>query len=178
MTGKKDFRPSWDDYFMAIAKIVATRSNCDRLQSGAVLVKNNRIISTGYNGAAPGLETCDEVGHLMEEGHCVRTIHGEHNAILQAAVISGANTKGAIMYTKYNPCIHCSKYVVAAGIQKVVYGKVYRNSKAVEFLQEAGVEVEQYTRSEEWSEQVRDLFSHEIVEMKPKEGDVKMEVEV
>ena len=86
------FRPSWDDYFMAIARIVATRSTCSRLHAGAVLAKNRRILSTGYNGAPPGLPRCDgEAGHLMEEGHCIRTVHAEENTILQAAAIGKAS---------------------------------------------------------------------------------------
>lgn len=171
---KKYVRPSWDDYFMAVAKIVGTRSSCDRLRAGAVLVKDKRIISTGYNGAPSGLDSCDEVGHLMEEGHCVRTIHGEHNAILQAAIISGASTQGTTMYSKYNPCIHCCKYIVAAGVERVVFGKVYRNSKAVDYLKEAGIKVEQYQENEKWDEKLQELFSKDIEEVKAKEGDVKM----
>ena len=172
---KQHVRPSWDDYFMAIAKIVGTRSTCDRLRAGAVLVKDKRIISTGYNGSPPGLPHCDEVGHLMEEGHCVRTIHGEHNAILQAATVAGTNTQGSIMYTKYSPCLHCSKYIVAAGIKKVVMGKVYRNSNVVEYLKEAGLEVEIYVENKEWQEQLKEIFKNEIEIMKPEEGDVKVE---
>lgn len=159
---------------MAIARIVATRSTCDRLESGAVLVKNNRIISTGYVGSAPGQPHCDDVGHLMEEGHCVRTIHGEHNAILQAATMPGASTEGSTMYTKYTPCIHCSKYVLAAGIVRVVVGKVYRNSKAMEYLQKAGVQVDVYQRNHDWDGRLVDVFSHDIEERRPKEGDVEI----
>src|SRR3989338_3752885 len=125
---RKHYRPSWDDYFMAIAKIIAARGTCDRLYSGSVLVKDRRIISTGYNGSPPGLPHCDDVGHLMEEGHCVRTIHDAHNAILQAAPLPGASTEGSTLYALYTPCIHCSKYIVAAGIKRVVYGKVYRHT--------------------------------------------------
>ena len=175
---KKHIRPNWEDYFMAIAKIVGTRSDCDRLRSGAVLVKDNRIISTGYNGAPPGLDDCDHVGHLMEEGHCVRTIHGEHNTILQAAIIPGATTQGATMYTKYAPCIHCCKYIAAAGIKQVDYSKIYRNSKALDYLKKAGIETQLYKENEEWNTFLQDMFSKEIEIMKPKEGDVKMDGEI
>jgi dCMP deaminase len=177
MSEEKYIKPSWDDYFMAIAKIIGTRSSCDRLRSGAILVKDNRIISTGYNGAPPKLEDCDEVGHLMEEGHCVRTIHGEHNTILQAAIIPGATTTGTTMYTKYAPCIHCCKYVVAAGIKKIVYSKIYRNSKAIEYLTKANIEMELYKENEDWNQTLRELFSKDVEVMKPKEGDVTMKVE-
>ena len=173
----KNMRPSWDDYFMAVAKIVGTRSTCDRLHAGAVLVKNNRIISTGYNGSPPGLEHCDDVGHLMEEGHCVRTIHGEHNALLQAATIPGASTDGSTMYTKYNPCIHCAKYVVAAGVTRVVLGKIYRGEKAVEYLKQAGLQVDLYQHNEEWEKMVRELFATEIDEVQAKEGNVNLKTE-
>ena len=156
------YRPCWDDYFMAITKIVATRSTCDRLAAGAVLVKDNRIISTGYNGAPPGLPHCDEAGHLFEDGHCVRTIHGEHNALLQAAVFGASSTKGATMYTKYSPCIHCAKYVVACGIKRVVMAKVYRNQQAVDYLRSAGVEVDIYEENEDWNKSLQELYGHDV----------------
>lgn len=159
---------------MAIARIVATRGTCDRLYSGAILVKDKRIISSGYNGSPPGLPHCFEVGHLMEEGHCVRTIHGEHNAILQAATIPGASTEGSTMYTKYAPCIHCAKYVVAAGIKRVVVGKVYRNAKAIDYLKSAGLQVDVYAQNPEWNNALVDMFSTDIEDRFAKEGNVEM----
>lgn len=175
MEHQQCYRPSWDDYFMALIRIIATRSTCDRLRAGAILVKKNRIISTGYNGSPPGLPHCDgEAGHLMEEGHCIRTIHSEHNTILQAATISGANTEGATMYTKYNPCMHCVKYVIAAGIKRVVIGKLYRGEKAVEYLKQAGVQVDIYKENLEWNQMLQELFSGEIETMVAKEGDVRV----
>jgi dCMP deaminase len=172
---RKHYRPSWDDYFMAIAKLIAARGTCDRLYAGAVLVKDNRIISTGYNGSPPGLPHCDDTGHLLEEGHCVRTIHGEHNAILQAAVQGSTSTVGSTMYTKYNPCIHCTKYVIAAGIKRVVMGKVYRNSIAVDMLKEAGVTVDSYKENPEWNDEIMKIFSEDIPE-RTNEGAVTMEI--
>lgn len=168
------FRPSWDEYFMTIAKIVATRSTCDRLRSGAVLVKNNRIIATGYNGSPPGLPHCDDAGHMIEEGHCVRTIHGEHNVILQAATIPGASTEGSTMYTKYSPCIHCYKYVIAAGVKRVVLGQVYRNAAAVEYLKQAGVQVDVYQENSEWNEVARAVMTTPVQETIAKEGFVNI----
>lgn len=177
MTEEKYKRPNWDDYFMAIARIVGTRSTCDRLRAGAVLVKDNRIISTGYNGSPPGLPHCDgEEGHLMEEGHCVRTIHGEHNVILQAAVTPGASTAGSTLYTKFSPCVHCAKYLVAAGIKRVVLGKIYRNADAVKYLEKAGIKTEIYQENWEWNKTVQGLFAEEIEVMKPKEGNVKLAI--
>lgn len=171
---ERPFRPSWDDYFMALVRVLGTRSSCNRLHAGAILVKDKRIISSGYNGAAPGMPTCDEVGHLMEEGHCVRTIHGEHNAILQAAAMGGVSTKGSIMYSKYNPCIHCAKYVIAAGIVRVVVHKIYRGMEAVNLLREGGVQVDIYETNPEWNEYLSEMFRHEVMEMKP--GDVTVAV--
>ena len=150
---------------MAIARIVATRSTCDRLRAGAVLVKDNRIIATGYNGSPPGLPHCDsDAGHLMEEGHCVRTIHGEHNALLQAAKIPGASTEGATICSVYSPCVHCAKYIVAAGVKRLVLGKVYRNRDVVEYLQQAGIVVDVYIEDARWNERVQELFNGEIEE--------------
>ncbi len=169
-------RPSWDDYFMALARIIATRSTCDRLHAGAVLVIEGRIVSTGYNGSPPGLEHCDDVGHLMEEGHCVRTVHGEHNALLQAAVLGGSSTKGSTMYTVYAPCIHCAKYIVTAGITRVVYGKMYRNTGVAEYFQGAGVVVDHYEPTEAWDDHASALFANAIDD-KSDAPEVKLTVE-
>lgn len=174
MNSQQNYRPSWDDYFMALARIVATRATCDRLFAGAVLVKNRRIISTGYNGSPPGLPHCDDEGHLLEEGHCVRTIHGEHNALLQAAAAGGPSTVGSTMYTKYSPCIHCAKYIVASGITRVVLAKVYRNALAVDYLKEAGVSVDIYQDNPQWNSRIRELFADDIENTQAKEGDVSL----
>lgn len=176
MPTTKRFRPSWDEYFMAIARIVATRASCDRLYAGAVLVKDKRIIASGYNGAPPGLPTCDEVGHLLEDGHCVRTIHAEHNVLLQVARLQGSSTEGSTLYANYSPCIHCAKYLVAAGVKRVVFGKVYRNSDVIEYLKSAGIDVDIYQENKEWLGKLRDLFNGEVCEKKAKEGEVKMKV--
>lgn len=158
-------RPSWDDYFMSIAKIVATRSTCDRLRAGAVLVKNNRIISTGYNGAPPGLPHCDgEEGHKMEEGHCVRTVHAEENCVLQAAAVGGASTAGSTIYTTYSPCYHCFKKLAVGGIKKVVAGAVYRDPSIGEACRLAGIEFVLYQPKQDWLEQVSHIFAAPIEE--------------
>jgi dCMP deaminase len=175
-TTQKHFRPSWDEYFMAIARIVATRASCDRLHAGAVLVKDKRIIASGYNGAPPGLPSCDEIGHLLEDGHCVRTIHAEHNVLLQVARLQGSSTEDSILYATYSPCIHCAKYLVAAGIKRVVFGKVYRNSEVIEYLKSAGIDVDIYQENKEWLGKLQNLFSGEVDDKKAKEGAVKMKV--
>ncbi|HEY9481010.1 MAG TPA: cytidine/deoxycytidylate deaminase family protein [Candidatus Paceibacterota bacterium] len=171
----KHFRPSWDDYFMAIVKIIATRGTCDRLYAGSVLVKDKRIIATGYNGSPAGLPHCDDVGHLLEEGHCVRTVHGEHNSLLQAARQGGTSTEGSTMYTKYSPCIHCTKYIISAGVKRVVVGQIYRNPQALELLKDAGVTVDLYKESAAWRSSLVSLFS-ENIPVKVNEGKVKMKI--
>jgi dCMP deaminase len=166
-------RPSWDEYFMAMVKIVASRGTCDRLYAGSVLVKENRIIATGYNGSPAGLPHCIDAGHLLEEGHCVRTIHGEHNALLQAARQGGTSTHGSTMYTKYSPCVHCAKYIISCGVRRIVVGKIYRNAQAIDMLKEAGVAVEIYKENPEWRKELIRIFSEDIPD-RMNEGEVKM----
>lgn len=141
-------RPTWDSYFMKIAEDVAVRSTCDRAKVGAVMVKDKHIISTGYNGSPAGLEHCDDVGHLMVDGHCVRTVHAEVNAIIQAAVF-GLATKDAVCYVTHFPCLNCTKMLINARISKLIYLNAYRvDPIALEFLETAGVIMEQYTSEE------------------------------
>jgi len=172
---RKHYRPSWDDYFMAITMLIASRGTCDRLYAGSILVKNNRIIASGYNGSPAGLDHCNDVGHLLEEGHCVRTIHGEHNALLQAARNGGTSTEGSTMYTKYSPCIHCTKYIIGCGVKRVVVGKIYRNEKAMDMLKEAGIRVDLYKDNSEWTDEIQEIFSEGIAQ-RENDGEVKMEV--
>jgi len=134
-------RPSWDSYFMKIAQDVALRSTCDRAMVGAVLVREKHIIATGYNGSPAGLEHCDDIGHLMVDGHCVRTVHAEVNAIIQAAVF-GQATKDADCYVTHFPCLNCTKMLINARISRLVYFNSYRDDPtALDFLRRAGVEV-------------------------------------
>jgi len=134
----KNPRPSWDDYFMEIAFTVAQRSTCDRAHVGAVLVRDRRILATGYNGAPAGLPHCDDVGHLMVDGHCVRTLHAEQNAIIQGA-LHGVSTQGATAYVTHQPCLTCAKMLINAGIRRVVYAGDYPDEYSRLFLEEAGV---------------------------------------
>ncbi|HNZ25194.1 MAG TPA: dCMP deaminase family protein [Polyangiaceae bacterium] len=131
-------RASWDEYFMRIALQVATRATCDRKHVGAVIVRDRFILSTGYNGSIPGLAHCDDVGHLMEDGHCVRTVHAEANAICQSAR-NGARIEGATLYVTASPCFNCFKLCASAGISTIVYGEFYRDPRIFEFAQEAGI---------------------------------------
>ena len=136
-------RPSWDDYFMDITFQVAKRSTCDRARVGAVIVKDKRILTTGYNGSPAGLPHCDDVGHLMVGGHCVRTLHAEQNSIIQAA-LHGVSVAGGTIYVTHQPCLTCAKMIINAGIRRVVYAGVYPDENAVAFLHEAGVELVAY----------------------------------
>lgn len=153
-------RPSWDEYFLRVSRVVADRATCDRGRSGAVIAKNKRILTTGYVGAPSGMPHCDEVGHKIKEvthedgstsKHCVRTSHAEENAIVQAAKM-GISIDGATLYCKMTPCYDCAKMIVNAGIERVVCDKDYHASKDTKKLfQKAGValeimneEIEQY----------------------------------
>ncbi|MGQ9832829.1 MAG: deoxycytidylate deaminase [Candidatus Villigracilaceae bacterium] len=136
-------RPDWDSYFMKIASAVSERSTCDRAAVGCVLVREKRILTTGFNGSPSGQPHCDEVGHLMVDGHCVRTIHAEMNAIIQAA-LHGVSTRGATCYVTHFPCLNCTKALINAGIVRLVYSVAYRQDEnALEFLRVAGVEIVQ-----------------------------------
>ena len=110
-----DERVSWDEYFMNIARVVATRATCDRKHVGAVIVRDKTILSTGYNGSIRGLPHCGEAGHMMEDGHCVATVHAEANAIIQAAK-NGVAIDGATIYTTASPCWSCFKLVAQRGL--------------------------------------------------------------
>ena len=141
-------RPSWDEYFMSIARLVAGRSTCLRRRVGAILVKDRRILATGYNGAPAGLPHCEETGCLRErlsvppgERHeLCRGIHAEQNAIIQSANY-GTGIAGATIYTTHHPCSVCAKMIINAGITRVVSADAYPDPMASEMLTEAGVEI-------------------------------------
>jgi dCMP deaminase len=153
-------RPSWDEYFMNIARVVATRATCDRGRSGCVIVMGHHILTTGYVGSPPSIANCDEVGHEMSEvvnpdgtvsKHCIRSTHAEQNAIIQAAR-NGVELKGATLYCKMTPCYTCAKLIITAGITKVIAEKDYHaGGRTKDVFKEAGVElvilgeVEQYS---------------------------------
>ncbi len=125
---------------MNVAREVATRSTCDRKFVGAVVVRDRSILATGYNGSIRGLPHCDEQGHLMEEGHCVRTVHAEANAIVQAAR-NGVRIEGASIYVTASPCWGCFRLIGNAGITRIVFGEFYRDNKIFEFSQKLGIEL-------------------------------------
>ncbi len=134
-------RPSWDAYFMGIAFEVAKRATCDRARVGAIIVKDRRVLTTGYNGSPPGLVHCDDAGHLMVAGHCVRTLHAEQNAIIQAAR-HGVSVDGGTIYVTHQPCLICAKMLISAGLARVVYAGDYPDPVALAFLAGAGVTLE------------------------------------
>lgn len=133
-------RVSWDEYFMDIAAVIATRATCARKHVGAVIVRDRTILSTGYNGSIRGTPHCDEAGHLMEDGHCVRTVHAEANAIVQAAR-NGSRIEGASIYVTASPCWSCFRLIANAGIQRVVFGEFYRDPRIFEMSQALGIEL-------------------------------------
>lgn len=135
-----DGRASWDEYFMAIATQVATRATCDRKHVGAVIVRDRTILSTGYNGSIRGRAHCDEVDHMMEAGHCVRTIHAEANAIIQAAK-NGVAINHADIYITASPCWQCFKMIANAGIERIVFGEFYRDERIYMVAKDLDIEL-------------------------------------
>lgn len=133
-------RPSWDEYFMTIAFQVASRATCDRKHVGAVIVRDRNILSTGYNGSLRGLEHCDEIGHLMENDHCVRTVHSEANAIVQAAR-NGVAIEHAHIYVTSSPCWNCFRLIANAGIVRICFGEFYRDPRIFEYSKLLAIEL-------------------------------------
>ncbi|HSL17219.1 MAG TPA: dCMP deaminase family protein [Methylomirabilota bacterium] len=133
-------RVSWERYFMNLAIQAATRSTCPRKSVGAVIVRDRSILSTGYNGSIRGAPHCTDVGCLMENDHCVRTVHAEANALVQAAR-NGVRLEGAEIYVTASPCFNCFKLIANAGIRKVYYGEFYRDDKVIRFAEELGIEM-------------------------------------
>ena len=145
-------RPSWDEYFLEIAKVVSERSTCLRRKVGALIVKDKRILATGYNGAPRGLAHCEDVGCLREKmdvtpgtGHeLCRGLHAEQNAIIQAATY-GVPIEGSVLYSTHQPCVLCTKMLINAGIKAIYYLEPYPDELAVQLLEEAGVLAKQLT---------------------------------
>ena len=141
-------RASWDEYFMNIATEVASRATCDRKHVGAVVVRDKSILATGYNGSVRGLGHCDDEGHLMEDGHCVRTVHAQANAIVQAAR-NGMRIEGAGIYVTASPCWGCFRLIANAGIVRIVFGEFYRDQKIFDVSQKLGIELVDFSKSVE-----------------------------
>lgn len=146
----KKRRKDWDHYFMDIAKMVATRGTCDRKYVGAVIVRNKTILSTGYNGSIKGMPHCDDEGHMMENDHCVATVHAEANAIIQGAK-NGTIIDNATIYTTASPCWPCIELIINAGIKRIVFGEFYRDKRVFDVCQKLNIELidlsKKFTRS-------------------------------
>lgn len=144
-------RPTWDEYFMDLVETIKRRSTCIRRQVGAIIVKENRILTTGYNGAPSGCTHCEEVGCLRNElqipsgqrHELCRALHAEQNAIIQAARC-GINIEDSTIYVTTKPCVICSKMIINAGIRRVVYRGDYQDELAVQLLNEAKIEILKY----------------------------------
>ena len=144
-------RPDWDHYFMEMAEIAKTRSTCCRRRVGAVIVKDKRILSTGYNGAPSGTAHCLDIGCMRERlgipsgqrHELCRGLHAEQNAIIQAAY-HGVSIRGGILYATLQPCILCAKMAINAGIKKIIFKGSYPDEMSIEMLQEAGIELIQF----------------------------------
>jgi dCMP deaminase len=142
-------RPSWDEYFMGIAKLTSERSTCLRRKVGAVIVRDKQVVATGYNGAPKGIAHCDEKGGCLREKLGVpsgerhelcRALHAEQNAIIQAAT-SGQSIEGSTIYITHQPCVICAKMIINAGIRKIIVEEGYPDELAVEILDEAGLKI-------------------------------------
>lgn len=133
-------RVSWDGYFMNVARVVSSRATCQRKFVGAVIVRDRTILSTGYNGSIRGMPHCTEAGHMMEEGHCVATIHAEMNAIIQAAR-NGVALEGSAIYITASPCWSCFKALANAGIRRICYGEFYRDERSFRVAEQLGIEM-------------------------------------
>ena len=133
-------RVSWHEYFMNIARQVATRATCDRKHVGAVIVRDKTILSTGYNGSIRGAPHCTDVGCLMDNHHCIRTVHAEANALVQAAR-HGVRLEGSEIYVTASPCFNCFKLIANSGIRTVYYGEFYRDDRVLQFAHDAGIQM-------------------------------------
>lgn len=142
-------RPSWDEYYMEMAEVVKKRSTCMRRQVGAIVVKDKRILASGYNGAPRGVKHCAEVGCLREElnipsgqrHELCRGLHAEQNVIIQAAV-HGVKIEGATLYVTLQPCVLCSKMIINTGIERLVFKGNYPDELSMKMLQEANIRLE------------------------------------
>lgn len=135
-------RISWHQYFMAQSHLLALRSTCTRLMVGATIVREKRIIAGGYNGSVSGSLHCIDDGCYMIDGHCVRTVHAEANALLQCAKF-GVATEGAEIYVTHFPCLQCCKLIIQSGIKTVYYAEDYRNHPyAIQLFKEAKIKTE------------------------------------
>ena len=131
-------RADWHQYFMGIAHQAATRATCPRKHVGAVIVRDRTVLSTGYNGSIRGLPHCEDVGCVVEDGHCITTVHAEANAILQAAM-NGVRIEGGEIYTTASPCWPCFKLIANAGLTAIYFGEFYREKRIHDYAEKTGI---------------------------------------
>lgn len=131
-------RPSWDEYFLKLAMLASERATCPRMHCGCVIAKDKKVIATGYNGSIPGDEHCEDVGCLVIDNHCQRTVHAEMNALMQAAK-HGNSVDGATAYITNMPCTTCAKALISAGIRRIVIFSDFHDTLAYDFFRKAGV---------------------------------------
>jgi len=134
-------RPDWNEYFLKLAMLASERATCPRMHCGCVLVKDKNVIATGYNGSIPGDEHCEDAGCLIVDNHCVRTVHAEMNALIQAAR-RGHGTEGAAAYITNMPCTTCSKALITAGVRRIVIFSDYHDTMAEQFFAKAKVAID------------------------------------
>ena len=152
-------RIPWDQYFMSQSLLLSTRSTCSRLAVGATMVRDRRVISGGYNGSVSGDVHCIDVGCYVVDGHCVRTVHAEVNAIIQCAKF-GVPTEGADIYVSHFPCLQCTKTIIQSGISNLYYLHEYRSSEyAKELLEHAEISVIQVEMPDDFFAQIHEDFS-------------------
>ena len=137
-------RPEWDEYFLKLAMLASERSTCPRMHCGCILVRNKNVIATGYNGSIPGDDHCENVGCLIIDNHCVRTVHAEMNALIQAAK-RGHAVDGSTIYVTNMPCTTCAKALITAGVKRVVIFSEFHDTLATEFFAKGGVRIDKHT---------------------------------
>jgi len=150
---KQHTRPSWDNYFMALAELVATRSTCLRRQVGAVLVRDKHILTTGFNGAPAGMAHCLDIGCVRDKMNIAsgtrqeicRAVHAEQNAIIQCA-LHGVSSQNSVIYVTHQPCTICTKILINAGVKRIVYKNSYPDKFAQELINEAGIKLEKWSK--------------------------------
>ncbi len=150
--GGSSKRLNWDEFFIVLATLYSSRGTCNRLRTACILVKNKKIVGAGYNGAVSGLDNCDVVGHLMIGNHCLRTQHGERNAIDNSI----ADLYGATAYVIGTPCLNCVKSLLQKGVTRIVYVGSYSNAEGQEYIQEMCLQKQVIL--EQWASDPIDVF--------------------
>lgn len=145
--GEPAWRPDWDTYFLKLAMMASERATCPRMHCGCVIVKDNHVLATGYNGSLPGTPHCSEAGCLVVDNHCIRTNHAEINAVCHAARL-GVSLEGATAYVTNLPCTSCAKALIGVGIVRVVIFSNYHDSQAEYFFNESHVRLDRLPKPE------------------------------